>query len=213
MRMRRSIKNTIHGATLLSMLVMLAACGGGGDKEKKGGGNSCANPLIFIFCVILSGTSAPEMGPDDGTSSMVSAAADGEPAYLDQVGEYEPNNLLDNANVVTFPAGSPEVSTGLRLSGTVQGTDDIADYFVFTPTRSGAHLIYLCADTCDESLEDDSAYIMIYDQNQTTIASTPVGTIARQEFAVDLTAGFAYYVEVNGYAAADRYDYQLAIAN
>ncbi len=54
---------------------------------------------------------------------------------------------------------------------------------------------------------------MIYDQNQTTIASTPVGTIARQEFAVDLTAGFAYYVEVNGYAAADRYDYQLAIAN
>ena len=213
MKMRRSIKNTIHGATLLSMLLMLAACGGGGDKEKKGGGNSCANPLIFIFCVILSGTSAPEMGPDDGTSSMVSAAADGEPANLDQAGEYEPNNLLDNANVVTFPAGSPDVSTGLRLSGTVQGTDDIADYFVFTPTRSGAHLIYLCADTCDESLEGDSAYIMIYDQNQTTIASTPVGTIARQEFAVDLTAGFAYYVEVNGYAAADRYDYQLAITN
>ena len=213
MRMRRSIKNTIHGATLLSMLLMLAACGGGGDKEKKGGGNSCANPLIFIFCVILSGTSAPEMGPDDGTSSMVSAAADGEPANLDQAGEYEPNNLLDNANVVTFPAGSPDVSTGLRLSGAVHGTDDIADYFVFTPTRSGAHLIYLCADTCDESLEGDSAYIMIYDQNQTTIASTPVGTIARQEFAVDLTAGFAYYVEVNGYATADRYDYQLAITN
>jgi len=209
--MGRCIKNTIYWATLLSMLVMLAACGG--DKEKKGGGNSCANPLIFIFCVILSGTSAPEMGPDDGTSSMVSAAADGEPANLDQAGEYEPNNLLDNANVVTFPAGSPDVSTGLRLSGTVQGTDDIADYFVFTPTRSGAHLIYLCADTCDESLEGDSAYIMIYDQNQTTIASTPVGTIARQEFAVDLTAGFAYYVEVNGYATVDRYDYQLAITN
>lgn len=213
MKMRRSIKNTIHGAMLLSMLVMLAACGGGGGKEKKGGANSCANPLVFIFCVILSGTSAPEMGTDHGSSSMVSAAVDGEPANLDQASEYEPNNLLDNANVVTFPAGSPDVSTSLRLSGTVQGTSDIADYFVFTPTRSGAHLIYLCADTCDESLEEDSAYIMIYDQNQTTIASTPVGTIARQEFAVDLTAGFAYYVEVNGYATADRYDYQLAITN
>ena len=213
MKMRRSTKNTIHGALLLSMLLMMTACGDGGGKEKKGGGNSCANPLLFIFCVILSGTSAPEPGSDYGTSSMVSAAADGETANLDQASEYEPNNLLDNANVVTFPAASANESTGLRLSGAVQGSSDIADYFVFTPTHSGAHLIYLCADTCDESLEDDSAYIMIYDQNQTTIASTPVGTIARQEFAVDLTAGFAYYVEVNGYAAADRYEYQLAIAN
>ncbi len=212
MKMRHSIKNTIHGAMLLSMLVMLAACGGGG-KEKKGGANSCANPLVFIFCVILSGTSKADVEPDYGSSSMVSAATDGEPANLDQASEYEPNNLLDNANVVTFPAGPPDVSTSLRLSGTVQGTNDIADYFVFTPTRSGAHLIYLCADTCDESLEEDSAYIMIYDQNQTTIASTPIGTTARQEFAVDLTAGFAYYVEVNGYATADRYDYQLAITN
>ena len=214
MKIRRSTKNTIQGVTLLAMLAMMTACGDGGGKEKKSSGNECVrNPLIFILCVIVSGSSAPEQGPDNGTSSMVSAATGGKSANLDQASEYEPNNLLDNANVVTFPAGSTNESTGLRLSGAVQGTSDIADYFVFTPTRSGAHLIYLCADTCDESLEDDSTYIMIYDQNQTTIASTPVGTIAKQEFAVDLTAGFAYYVEVNGYAAADRYNYQLAIAN
>jgi hypothetical protein len=213
MKMRRSTKNTIHGALLLSMLLMMTACGDGGGKEKKGGGNSCANPLLFIFCVILSGTSAPEQGQDYGTSSMVSAAAGGKAENLDQASEYEPNNILDNANVVTFPAGSTDESTGLRLSGAVQASSDIADYFVFTPTHSGAHLIYLCANTCDESLEDDSAYIMIYDQNQTTIASTPVGTISKQEFAVDLTAGFAYYVEVNGYAAVDRYDYRLAIVD
>jgi hypothetical protein len=213
MKMRRSIKNTIHGAMLLSMLVMLAACGGGGGKEKKGGANSCANPLVFIFCVILSGTSKADVEPDYGSSSMVSAATGGETANLDQSSEYEPNNLLDNANIVTIPDGSADKSASLHLRGTVQGTHDVADFFVFTPTRSGAHLIYLCADTCDESLEEDSAYIMIYDQSQTTIASTPVGTIARQEFAVDLTAGFAYYIEVNGYATADRYDYQLAITN
>ncbi len=213
MKMRHSIKNTIHGALLLCMLLMITACGDGGGKEKKGGGSSCANPLLFIFCAILSGTSAPEMGTDHGSSSMVSAAADGEPANLDQASEYEPNNLLDNANVVTFPAGSPDVSTGLRLSGTVQGTNDIADYFVFTPTRSGAHLIYLCADTCDESLEDDSAYIMIYDQNQTTIASTSVGSIVAQELAADLSPGLAYYVEVNGYNTGEEiYDYRLVIS-
>lgn len=210
MKMRRSIKNTVYQVTLLSMLAMLTACGGGDDKKKNSGSNSCLNPLIFIFCVIASGNSAPEQAPAMGTDSIVTAAA-GEAADVGQFGEYEPNNQLDNANVVTIPGASANKSTGLHVNGTVQGSNDNADYFVFTPARSGPHLIYLCADTCDESLEDNSAYIMIYDQNQTTIASTPIGTITRQEFAVDLTAGFAYYVEVNGYAAVDRYDYRLAI--
>jgi len=217
MKMQHSIRNTIHAVTLLAMLAMMTACGDEGGKEKKSsgnGGNECvSNPIIFIFCVIVSAVSAPDSGSDAGSSSMVTAASAGEAESFGQFGEYEPNNLLDNANVVTVQGGSADKSTGLHLSGTVQRTHDNADYFVFTPARSGAHLIYLCADTCDESIEDDSAFIMIYDQNQTTIAGTPVGTISRQEFAVDLTAGFAYYVEVNGYAAADRYDYRLAIVD
>jgi len=213
MKMGHKLGRTVSQIALLVLALALSGCGGD-DKKKKDSGNDCfKNPLIFFLCVIVSGTSAPEIEPDNGTSSMVSAATDGEPANLDQASEYEPNNLLDNANIVTIPDGSANKSASLHLRGTVQGTHDVADFFVFTPTRSGAHLIYLCADTCDESLEEDSAYIMIYDQSQTTIASTPVGTIARQEFAVDLTAGFAYYIEVNGYATADRYDYQLAITN
>ena len=211
MKTRRSIKNIICTVALLGMLTMLAACGEGGGKEKKKSGNDCVkNPLIFIVCVIVSGTSAPELGPNVGSDSNVTAAA-GDSANIGQFSEYEPNNLLDNANIVTIPGGTADKSTSLHLSGTVQGTHDVADFFVFTPARSGAHLIYLCADTCDESREDNSAYIMIYDQNQTTVASTPVGTMTRQEFAVDLTAGLAYYVEVNGYGTADRYDYRLAI--
>ncbi len=211
MKTRRSIKNTICTVALISMLTMLAACGEGGGKEKKNSGNDCVkNPLIFIFCVIVSGTSAPELGSNVGSDSIVTAAA-GDSANIGQFGEYEPNNQLDNANIVTIPDRSADKSASLHLSGTVQGTHDVADFFVFTPARSGAHFIYVCADTCDESREDNSVYIMIYDQNQTTVASTPVGTMARQEFAVDLTAGLAYYVEVNGYATTDRYDYRLAI--
>ena len=53
---------------------------------------------------------------------------------------------------------------------------------------------------------------MIYDQYQTTITGTPVGTITRQEIAADLTAGFAYYVEVNGYNSGGAiYDYRLMV--
>ena len=39
---------------------------------------------------------------------------------------------------------------------------------------------------------------MIYDQSQTTIASTPIGTDATLALKTKLNAGVAYYVEVNG---------------
>ena len=123
------------------------------------------------------------------------------------VTEYEPNNVLNNANIVSLPAGS-------QLEGSVSSIDDASDFYIFTPTRTGTHTILLCGDTCDAAIEDNAAYVMIYDQNQTTIASTPVATIASQEITAELTAGFAYYVEVNGYnAGAFNYDYRLAVLN
>lgn len=207
MKTRRGSRNSLCVLSLLSLLVMLSACGGD-DKKKKPA--ICKESLFFVIvCAFGSSGSAPDKGQDSGTYSIDSgkdAAESGEHTAID---EYEPNNLLDNANIVNFASESDDESRGLR--GSVQSTDDIADYFVFTPNRSGAHHIYLCADSCDESIENDTVYIMIYDQNQTTITSTPVGTMARQEFTVELTAGLAYYIEVNGYAAADRHDYVLAV--
>jgi hypothetical protein len=139
--------------------------------------------------------------------SGVSANGSAATSSLAAVAEYEPNNVLNNANIVSLPAG-------MQLEGSVHSDDDASDFFIFTPTRSGTHTILLCGDTCDAAIEDDAAYVMIYDQNQTTIASTPVATIASQEITAELTAGFAYYVEVNGYNAGEfNYDYRLAVLN
>ncbi|MCH8060701.1 MAG: hypothetical protein IIA11_09615 [Proteobacteria bacterium] len=204
------MKNSLCQLAVLSLLIMLSACGGGDDKKKAP--SICTENLVFfIVCAFGSSGSAPDKEQDSGIYSIDMGKDSAALGQLGDIDEYEPNNLLDNANIVNFPGGSASTGEGIRLHGSVQSTDDIADYFIFTPKRSSAHHIYLCADTCNESVADESVYIMIYDQNQTTIASTPVGTMARQEFTVELTAGLAYYIEVNGYAAADRYDYRLAV--
>ena len=98
---------------------MLSACGGGDDKKKAP--SICKeNLFFFIVCVLGSSESAPDKGQDSGTYSIdigKDAAASGEHGEID---EYEPNNLLDNANIVIFPGGSASTGEELRLHGRAQ---------------------------------------------------------------------------------------------
>ncbi len=65
----------------------------------------------------------------------------------------------------------------------------------------------------NDKKKEDAVYVMLFDQTQTTIAGTPVGVAEDQAIDVELTAGLAYYVEVNGYNVEGyRYDYQLAVS-
>jgi hypothetical protein len=126
--------------------------------------------------------------------------------------EYEPNNTPDNANPVSFRSAAPDEHIGIDITGAVNQDDDVADFFIFTPPRTGHFLVYLCADTCSDSLQSDALYLMVYDQSQSTVASTPVGAVETQHLGVDLVAGLAYYVEVNGYnAGAAGTGYKLVI--
>ena len=193
------IKKTIFLATLFGLVPILGGCGG--DDKKKD--DPCDDNIVVLFFCVFGSSGDPgitgKSSTDSGVASAVTAAA--------SFDEFEPNNVLSNANVVTF-------LEGVELTGSVQAGEDNTDYFIFTPERSGLHRIYLCADTCADSLEGDATYIMIFDQNQTTVASTPVGTMARQEVVADLTAGLAYYVEVNGYNVGEEsYDYRLTVVN
>ena len=71
--------------------------------------------------------------------------------------------------------------------------------------------MYLCEETCSEHPVDDEVYLMVYDQSQTTIASTPIGGESEKFLGVELSAGLAYYVEINAYNIAGDYDYKLVV--
>jgi hypothetical protein len=202
--------------TLLGLLATLAACGGGGSSDSCGSqsiGEAFACALAESFNNAFNNGSSNSNSDSSGAGNSAGPAgvAGGSIEFF-YFAEFEPNNSLDNANIFTLPAGPNYMSAGLELRGSVQSADDPADYFIFTPNRSGIFSIYLCGETCAEVLQADAAYIMIYDQNQTTIASTSVGSIVAQELSADLSSGLAYYVEVNGYNTGDEiYDYQLVI--
>ena len=100
--------------------------------------------------------------------------------------EHEPNGSLDNANVLTI--------NGSIVEGSVQKGIDASDFFIFTPAQTGEYTIDFVADV-------EVGYVVIYDQSQTTIASTSIGDGAEQNMTADLVAGMAYYIEVNGYSA------------
>lgn len=209
------LTKTILRFALLTMLVGLAGCGGD-DKEET----QLCLVLLIIPVQCSSGTTAPAQQPilaqsptaQAGSEKGANGIEDSRPVVINQIDEFEQNNTLDNANVVQFLSASYDNAVGIEISGSVAQQADAADFFIFTPDRSAQYDIYVCGENCDEVVEDDAVYIMIYDQFQTTIDSTPVGTIAEQTVTAELTAGLAYYVEVSGYNTGPvAYPYQLLI--
>lgn len=103
-------------------------------------------------------------------------------------------------------------SDGLAIAGTITGDSDVTDQFVFTPPQSGRYGVYLCDGSCDQVLESAVLNIMVFDQSQTTITATPLGTQSEQGVTVNMDAGLAYYVAVSGYNLnLSTSSYQLAI--
>lgn len=212
-----SFTKSVVQIALITMLASLAACGGD-DKEPT---QVCLVLLIIPVSCSVGTASAPTPEPtpmpppssNTGEANTSSGNNTGtRQLRMNRVAEFEPNNTLDNANVVQFLTAPIDHSVGIDIQGSVQESADESDFFVFTPNRSDRHGIYLCADTCNTFLEDDAVYIMLYDQHQTTIVGTPVGAMAEQMVSAELTAGLAYYVEVHGLKTADTpYSYQLVI--
>ncbi len=208
--------NTLKRTTLLVGLCTLAACGAPEDKQ------TCSQTLAVLtagLCLIgeVTYSSGPSSQPPTGSDSDSGSGTIPPPpgsntVVIRRVTEYEPNSTLNNANPVAFRTASADEHVGIDITGSVSQSDDASDFFVVTPWRSGHFLIYLCTETCGTTLDSDQVYLMIYDQSQNTIASTSVGSVVTQRIGVDLYAGLAYYVEVNGYnSGSSTVDYRLVL--
>ena len=206
----RIIFTALQKTTLLMVLAVLAACGGSNDEPR------CSQTLAVLtvgLCLFgqVSYSSAPDSQVQppppatSGSSSTPPAPSSTPPApssntvVMHRLVEFEPNSTLNNANPVAFRNATAEKHIGIEIIGSISQTDDTSDFFIFTPPRSGHFLVYLCDESCRETLHSEQVYLMVYDQSQSTIASTPVGSVVKQQLGVDLLMGLAYYVEVNGY--------------
>jgi len=219
MKLNSRIAKRVCQALLLPIFASLAGCGGGGDS----GTQVC---MLFLIIPVPCGASSPPSPPppppppttgsggDGGSGSGGTGGGGNRALVIRRFAEFEPNSTMDNANNVQFSPAPSDASAAVEITGTVKQDDDPADFFIFTPIRSDTFAVYLCAETCTEQVEGDSVYIAIYDQAQTTIASTPIGTVAKQIITADLTAGLAYYVEINGYnTGPDGFAYKLIVVD
>lgn len=195
------------------VMMLLAACGSSSSEEET----QCPQLVVALTAGLgclgtVTVTSPPPPANPPPVSPPPPPAPGSNIVRMAFHSEYEPNDTPDNANPVGFRTATADEHIGIEIAGAVSQGIDQADFFIFTPPRRGPFLVYLCADTCADSLRSDEVYLMVYDQSQTTIASTPVGGVETQRLAVELEAGLAYYVEVNGYNSGETAeDYKLVI--
>ena len=200
----RIIFTALQRTTLLMVLAALAACT---EDEQP-----CSQTLAVLtvgLCLLgevtysSTSTSGSSSTPPPPSSNTV---------VMRRVVEFEPNSTLDNANPVAFRNATADKHIGIEITGSVSQTDDSSDFFILSPPRSGHFLVYLCDESCGEALHSEQVFLMVYDQSQSTIASTPLGSVVKQQLGVDLLAGLAYYVEVNGYnTGPSPVDYKLVL--
>ena len=202
----RIIFTALQRTTLLMVLATLAACGGSEDEQP------CSQTLAVLtagLCLLgevtysSTSTSGSSSTPPPPSSNTV---------VMRRVVEFEPNSTLDNANPVAFRNATADQHIGIEITGSVSQTDDSSDFFILSPPRSGHFLVYLCDESCGEALHSEQVFLMVYDQSQSTIASTTLGSVVKQQLGVNLLAGLAYYVEVNGYnTGPSPVDYKLVL--
>ena len=121
--------------------------------------------------------------------------------------EIEPNNSLASADAHTLPThGANADYVGFGVIGSVNDTADLADYFVFTASRTHVFTVQVCPSvvggfpSCNpfnaDHIDTSVAYFEVLDQNGILLLSSQ-GDIAAGNFQdINIDAGVAYYLAV-----------------
>jgi hypothetical protein len=213
MNITQTIRRALQRLGAILAMTTLAACGGSEEETQCSALIAVATAGFGCLGTVTVSSPPPPVNPPPASPPPPPAQPPGSNIVkMAFHAEYEPNNTLDNANPFGFRSATADEHIGMEISGSLEYDTDATDFFIFTPPRSGHFLVYLCADTCEESLHSDEVYLMVYDQSQSTLAGTAVGAVEAQHLGVDLVAGLAYYVEVNGYnAGPTKKDYKLVV--
>jgi hypothetical protein len=224
---------------ILTILALtIAACGGGGggggDEPEQssapvnttstntggssnGGstGGSTGSSGGFDFCH----PALPVSVCDDDDSSGGSGGSTASSVHS-QISDTEPNDDLANAVVVHWPrTSSADQRIGFGVEGAVNGVDDVADFFAFTPRRSADFFIKLCESEqlCgpngpDHGLPVTTATVRILDQFGVEIFSEEQQPGSANLFATRFESGMLYYAVVvaEGTVGVER-SYRLVV--
>ena len=191
--MNRSHPLKMVNIVLICILPLFAAC----EEKEEEFCNFIDLATTFCLNKVIEGALTGTL-PRTATGGNSGGSSNQTPILINEFDEYEPNSTLNNANPVYFPPTDSVTREGIKVLGVVHEINDMADYFVFTPTRSGDYRISVSTGNCSCIASSQGVYLMIYDQSQTTISSTPIATETLLLLDARLTAGLAYYVEVNG---------------
>ena len=197
----------------LALAASLCGCGGGGGDNQDCGGDLAVAVTGGLSCLgTVTKTSPPPPPPPPPPATGEPPPEKSNRVHMQHFTEFEPNNVMDNANPVSFRSAPATDHIGISVKGTVTQDTDPTDFVIFTPTRSGPFLVHVRRNGETEIAETDSIYIAVFDQSQSTLDATPVGISTEQILHVEFTAGLAYYVQVNGYnTGAGGFDYELVI--
>lgn len=159
------------------------------DWSVSGPDISCGGTSTFQGTRVTDGT-------DDGSTG---GSTDGDGSGADDE-EMEPNDSWETATLISLSGSS------VTYAGNVDDTNDVSDYFSFTPGASGSYTITL--NGLDEMDDIDLA---VRDSNGNVLDSS-------EDFGPDeavtiiLSAGLVYYIEVYGYETLTGADYELTVA-
>lgn len=144
-------------------------------------------------------------------------AGDSRVATIYRQNEVEPNDSMQLANALTFPAPLANERVATDVAGSVKSGGDLPwdseDFFIFTPMRSGVYDIYLCNDplVCTRGTVTERWFLTLSDQNFRPMAGTTRGSIVEQTLQLSLEAGVSYYIGVETFVVPSEWDYNLTI--